>query len=62
MMEWWESGGERSLVISHQTYGARQIIFFHKSGKYLPIIGDFMDVGAGLRARPFKISFSYGQN
>jgi len=27
-------------------------------GKYLPIIGDFRGVGAGLRARPVKISFS----
>jgi hypothetical protein len=34
MMEWWESGGERSLVIGHQTYGARQIIFL--DGRRLP--------------------------
>jgi len=31
---------------------------FYKYGKYLPIIGDFRGVGAGLRARPVKISFS----
>jgi hypothetical protein len=30
----------------------------YKYGKYLLIIGDFMGVGAGLRARPVKISFS----
>jgi hypothetical protein len=30
----------------------------YKSGKYLTIIRDFMEVGAGLRARPVKISFS----
>jgi len=30
----------------------------YKFGKYLPIIGDFRGVGAGLRARPIKISFS----
>ena len=30
----------------------------YKFGKYLPIIGDFRGVGAGLRARPVKISFS----
>jgi len=30
----------------------------YKYGKYLPIIGDFRGVRAGLRARPVKISFS----
>jgi hypothetical protein len=30
----------------------------YKYVKYLPIIGDFRGVRAGLRARPVKISFS----
>jgi hypothetical protein len=51
--------GKKSLVILILTnLGATTESCPYKYGKFLSIIGDFRGVGAGLRARPVKISFS----
>jgi hypothetical protein len=49
--------GESAILIL-TNLGATTESCPYKYGKYLPIIGDFRGVGAGLRARPVKISFS----
>jgi hypothetical protein len=49
---------KKSAILILTDFGAATESCPYKSDKYLPIIGDFWDVGAGLRARPFKISFS----